>query len=91
MIVRKAILLLKGGQHFCTEKNAILLLLAKILLVKGGLHFCTEKKCHPSFSNKIQIINKKASNVSENAHHLLLLKSYYCNHLHDNNVQCHVK
>jgi hypothetical protein len=27
-----------------------------------------------------------SSNDSENAHHLLLLKSYYCNHLLDNNV-----
>ena len=28
-----------------------------------------------------------SSNDSENAHHLLLLKSYYCNHLLDNNDQ----
>ena len=30
-----------------------------------------------------------SSNDSENAHHLLLLKSYYCNHLLDNNAHCH--
>ena len=29
-----------------------------------------------------------SSNDSENAHHLLLLKSYYCNHLLDNNEKC---
>ena len=28
-----------------------------------------------------------SSNDSENANHLLLLKSYYCNHLLDNNVK----
>ena len=28
-----------------------------------------------------------SSNDSENAHHLLLLKFYYCNHLLDNNAQ----
>ena len=61
MIVKKAILLLKGGQHFCTEKNAILLLLENFLLVKGGLHFCTEKKCHPPFISKIQISNKRSA------------------------------
>ncbi len=51
--------------------NAYLLLLTNYdLLVKGGTHF---------------FATKKVTYVSKNAYLLLLVKTYFCNHLHDNN------
>ena len=82
MIVRKTILLIKGALHFCIEKKCHPLFSNKIVYVlKGSRHFCTRKKCH-----HLSVTSVIAD--SENAHHLLLLKSYYCNHLLDNNAKC---
>ena len=56
------------------KMNAYLLLLTNYdLLVKGGTHF---------------FATKKVTHVSKNAYLLLLVKTYFCNHLHDNNENC---
>jgi hypothetical protein len=55
----KNILLLKGGQYFCTEKKYVPPFVSKnILLTKGGQYFCTEKKYLPPFVSKILFILK---------------------------------
>jgi hypothetical protein len=44
MIVRKTILLIKGGWHFCAEKKCHPPFSNKIVyILKGGQHFCTRK------------------------------------------------
>ena len=56
------------------KMNAYLLLLTNYdLLVKGGTHF---------------FATKKVTHVSKNAYLLLLVKTYFCNHLYDNNEDC---
>ena len=60
----------------------------QVLLLKGGQYFCTEKKYVPPFSTTKNIFISKRRNVSfvsENTFNFLLLKSYYCNHLLNNN------
>ena len=44
------------------------------MLTKGGTYFCSLQK---------------VGNVSINVHHLILVKSHFCNHLLDNNDQCY--
>ena len=85
-------LLIKGERYFCTEKKYVPPFISKIVYAyKRRNIFVVLKKISSTFCKQKYVCLQKVSYVSINAYHLLLLKSYYCNHLLDKNVKFQVE